>query len=114
MEFSEDVQEQIDAGEIPPTVAYQVLKIEGEEKQRKFIADFLAGNTSTVEIAANSAKAKTGRPSRNAKPKTNKVKTIRGLKIALSSKERLTMPEIADRLRELASQYESDKRGKAA
>jgi len=114
LEFPEDIQEQINNGKIPHTVAYHVLKLEGEDKQRKYIADFLAGETSTEEISANSKSSSTGRPTKTKKPKTNKVNTIRGLKISVSSKDRLTQPEIAERLRELADRLENDRRGRAA
>lgn len=114
LQFPSDIQEQIERGVIPPTVAYQVLKFEGEEKQRKYITDFLAGETSTEEIEANTKPSSTGRPTKSSKPRTSKAKTIDGLKISLTSKERLTNSEIAERLQCYVDQLQNDGRSKKA
>ena len=109
--FPDDIQQQINDRVVPHTVAYEVLKIEGEEQQREYIANFLAGHTTTEEISAQSTPQTGGRPQKTKKPKTKKTVTIRGLKIDLSSKEKLTQAEIVDRLEELIDRYRNDKRG---
>ena len=114
LEFPEDIQQLISEGKVPPTVAYKVLKIEGEEQQRAYIQEFVAGDITSSEIGANAKKSSTGRPKKSAKPRTNKTKTIDGLKVVLTSKERLSQVEIAQRLRKYADSLEGDGRARRA
>lgn len=114
LEFPEDIQQLISDGQIPPTVAYKVLKIEGEEEQRGYIEEFIAGDVTSKEIGANAKQSSTGRPKKSTKPRTSKTKSVDGLKVVMTSKERLSQLEIATRLRKIADSLEGDGRARRA
>jgi ParB family chromosome partitioning protein len=91
----EDVQEQVDAGAIPPSAAYEIAKLDSQDEQRE-LAEEIVARRLTREATVKAVRTKTGRVQGEKKPgrptSTHTFKTETG-KVTVTIHRKRVKPE---------------------
>lgn len=107
-----DIQERVRKGDIPTSVAREIVKLGDENEQRKLADSYLNGEltTATAQEATRSRSVNGSRtPSKNTKKWTEG-----GVVITVNYSRGLTLADVADALENRAAQLRSDGRSRKA
>lgn len=110
LKLSENLQSQIAKGQIPVSVAREIVKLDGEDNQQKMAEQYLRGELTTGQAQAKAAKKGKGKES----SKQAKKWTQSGVTIAVSYGRGVTLADIAEILEERAQLLRNDGRTKKA
>ena len=109
----ETIQEQISKGEIPVSVAREIIKLESQDAQAKMAADYLAGELTTGQAQAQATKKGSGAKGSDAS-KQSKKWTQSGISITVAYGRGVTLADIAEALEQRAQTLRADGRTKRA
>lgn len=120
LSLPEPAQGFIESGAILPSVAYQISRVDDEEKQTQLIDLAIAGNLSRDTAAEHAAEAIAKQPKASRKRQPNKsngnrriIKTSAGVTITLSHRRRLTDQDVTNALREALNLADRNQQGVA-
>jgi ParB family transcriptional regulator, chromosome partitioning protein len=110
------VQDQVESGELAPSVAYEVSKLDDPEAQREVAARVVAEGLSradTVEAVRKASGATKGRGASKARSKRPTVRTIKttAAKVTVEFKRAAEPAEVVAALREAATKLEAEQGG---
>lgn len=109
----ETIQSQIGKGEIPVSVAREIIKLESQEAQAKMAADYLAGELTTGQAQAQATKNGSGARGSDAS-KQSKKWTQSGISITVAYGRGVSLADIAEALEQRAQMLRADGRTKRA
>jgi ParB family chromosome partitioning protein len=109
LKLPEDVQEQVEAGAIKPSAAYELSKLESQEQQREVAAE-VAGGTLDAKGTAKKVRQKKGKAARPAAPRRETYRDPGGVSIEVLRKKKHTDADVAQALRRLADRLEGQGR----
>lgn len=113
LKLPENIQEHVSKGRIPVSVAREICKLEGEQKQQAMASEYLAGALTTGQAQAQASK--TGSRAKTAdSAKQSKKWTQSGVSIVVSYGRGVTLADVAEALEERARLLRADGRSKKA
>jgi len=104
------VQDAVASGELAPSVAYEVSKLDDPEAQREVAARVVAEGLSRADTVEAVRKASRGRGAIKARPKRPTVRTIKttAARVTVEFKRAVEVAEIVAALREAAEKIEAE------
>lgn len=118
LKLPEDVAAKVDAGEIKPTAAYEISKLQNADEQRAVAEQVASGvfdlKATTVEVARR-RKVKPARPKgKGRQPAERKYRGARGVKVTVQTTAKHTLADVAADLREIADRLVEEETSAAA
>lgn len=113
LKLPEEIQDHVGKGRIPVSVAREICKLTSESKQQEMAAEYLAGELTTSQAQAQTAKPSSRQKGAEAAKQTKKW-SQGGISIAVSYGRGVTLADIADALEERARLLRADGRAKRA
>jgi len=107
LSLPDNIQQKIAAGEIPTSVAREMVKLKNDEEQQAMAERYLTGKLTTAQAQVQIAK-KSGRGA----AKNNKKWTRGKISISATYPKSVTQVEVAEALEKIAMQLRSDGRSK--
>ena len=108
LKLPEDIQAQVEEGQIAPTVAYEISRVEGEGAQRELARRVVDEGLKRDDAGQLAGKARRGRGGR-AKPSTTKVFEVDGARVTVTwARESVGPEDIIAALGEAIAQAEGD------
>jgi ParB family chromosome partitioning protein len=113
LKLPDDIKQDVEAGDVPPSVIRQMWRLKTEDQRRALIASYKEGQSfgdisQTVDQKKGTGRAK----SLTSSAKTTKSFTSDGIKVQASSKKKVTKADIANVLRAWADDLDSDGRSR--
>ena len=109
LKLPENIQQHIAKGEIPTSVAREMVKLKQEDKQQEMAEQYLAGTLTTTQ-AQTAVKSTSGRASSKQAKKWSRGKVA----VSASYPRGVRQAELADALEDIAKQLREDGRGRRA
>jgi hypothetical protein len=106
-----EIQASVDAGQIGPTEAYQLSRIEDPEEQVRMAREAQAGRLSRDEIEERTRATRKGRGAARGKPKRVTIRTFKtatGPRVTVESKRGLDSTSVIAALREALGRAEQE------
>ena len=115
LKLPKDIQEDVESGDVPPSVIRQMWRLKTEDQQRELIAAYKGGESFGVISQTVDTKTGTGQSASSVATavKTKKSFTSNGIKVHASSKKKATKSDIAAVLRAWADDLDSDGRSRS-
>jgi ParB family transcriptional regulator, chromosome partitioning protein len=122
LELPEDLQGRVEAGELAPSVAYEVSRLEDQDDQRVVADRIVSEDLSRAEAVeavrqvASRSTVKRGRGASKAKPRKPTVRTIKttSARVTVEFKRAVDSAEILAALREATARIEAEQGGETA
>jgi ParB family chromosome partitioning protein len=114
LKLPDDVQHQVDAGDIKPSAAYELAKLENEDQQRQMAAEVVGGALDT-KAAARKVRQRKGKPARTPQPLSYTYRDRdSGVSVQVTRRNKHTDADVAAALRRIADRLEGEGKAEAA